>query len=405
MQSLLRPLQTQRIIAIDAFRAITFLVMIFVNELAGVSNISAWLKHMPADADAMSFPDIVFPAFLFIVGMSIPISINQRLQKGDHFLQLNQHIALRALGLIVMGLFMVNAESGYAAQQMSISIEVWSLLSYLGFAAIWGVYTFSSITLTYGVRLCGIVILLTLSLLYRSDSPSAVGNGMQIQWWGILGLIGWAYLFSCWIYQVCGGRQSKLLLAIVACTLVYLVLHSDVTWLQLTHGTLSLLPAIDAHFSHSAIVLCGILCSLIFFEEGRQKRPAQRFMIALLFAAGLIAVATMLRPYFKISKIAATPSWCFYSAAICMLVFGLLYWLIDIQQRKTWVTAIDAVAINPLVCYLLPFVIGACLHLVQLPSPVQLFTGLAGMTAAMLYTMMIVVLVAALNKANFKIKF
>ncbi|MFA9274935.1 MAG: hypothetical protein ACEQSE_08680 [Candidatus Aquirickettsiella gammari] len=40
--------------------------MIVVNELAGVMNISPWLKHMPTNADAMSFPDIVFPEFLSI---------------------------------------------------------------------------------------------------------------------------------------------------------------------------------------------------------------------------------------------------------------------------------------------------------------------------------------------------
>ncbi len=79
---MLKPINTlknQRVISIDAFRGITFLIMIIVNELASVSGISVWLKHMPADADAMSLPDIVFPAFLFIVGMSIPFGINHRI--------------------------------------------------------------------------------------------------------------------------------------------------------------------------------------------------------------------------------------------------------------------------------------------------------------------------------------
>ena len=60
-------LNNQRILSIDAFRGITILVMIFVNELAGIHDIPEWMKHMPADADAMSFVDVVFPAFLFIV--------------------------------------------------------------------------------------------------------------------------------------------------------------------------------------------------------------------------------------------------------------------------------------------------------------------------------------------------
>ena len=45
-------------------------MMVFVNDLAGVSDIPAWMKHVAADADSMTFVDVVFPAFLFIVGMA-----------------------------------------------------------------------------------------------------------------------------------------------------------------------------------------------------------------------------------------------------------------------------------------------------------------------------------------------
>ncbi|HRN54965.1 MAG TPA: DUF5009 domain-containing protein, partial [Agriterribacter sp.] len=106
-------LQPQRILSIDAFRGITILVMVFVNELAGVRDIPWWMKHVHADADAMTFVDVVFPAFLFIVGMSVPFALNNRIQKGDSFPRLQWHIVWRTLGLLVMGVFMVNGEGGY----------------------------------------------------------------------------------------------------------------------------------------------------------------------------------------------------------------------------------------------------------------------------------------------------
>lgn len=56
----------QRIISIDALRGITIFVMIFVNELASIQNVPQWMKHMPADADAMTFVDLVFPAFYLL---------------------------------------------------------------------------------------------------------------------------------------------------------------------------------------------------------------------------------------------------------------------------------------------------------------------------------------------------
>ncbi|HTN08206.1 DUF5009 domain-containing protein, partial [Agriterribacter sp.] len=105
-------LKPQRILSIDAFRGITILVMVFVNELAGIRDIPQWMKHVPADADAMTFVDVVFPAFLFIVGMSLPFAINNRVKKGDSFLQLQWHIVWRTLGLLVLGVFMVNGEGG-----------------------------------------------------------------------------------------------------------------------------------------------------------------------------------------------------------------------------------------------------------------------------------------------------
>ena len=62
----LNKLSTQRILSIDALRGITILVMIFVNELAGMRDIPQWMRHMPADVDAMSFVDVVFPGFLLL---------------------------------------------------------------------------------------------------------------------------------------------------------------------------------------------------------------------------------------------------------------------------------------------------------------------------------------------------
>ena len=133
-------LSNQRILSIDAFRGITILVMIFVNELAGVRDIPQWMKHMPADADAMSFVDVVFPAFLFIVGMSVPFAINNRLKKGDSIFQLQLHILFRTLGLLVLGVFLVNTEEGYNEQMMGMSINLWALLFLAAAIMVWKVY-------------------------------------------------------------------------------------------------------------------------------------------------------------------------------------------------------------------------------------------------------------------------
>src|SRR6266550_2078323 len=141
---MINKLTSLRVLSIDAFRGITILVMIFVNELAGVSGVPPWMKHMPADADAMTFVDVVFPAFLFIVGMSIPFALNYRLSKGDTPFQLFKHITSRTIGLLVLGVFMVNAEDGYNEEAMGMSIYLWSLLFYIAVILVWNVYTFKT---------------------------------------------------------------------------------------------------------------------------------------------------------------------------------------------------------------------------------------------------------------------
>jgi heparan-alpha-glucosaminide N-acetyltransferase len=83
----------ERIISIDVLRGLTILIMIFVNDVAGVTGIPAWMKHIePPEADGMTFVDVVFPAFLFIVGMSIPFALGKRLQNGESWLRMESQI-------------------------------------------------------------------------------------------------------------------------------------------------------------------------------------------------------------------------------------------------------------------------------------------------------------------------
>ena len=73
---------SQRLASIDVFRALTMLLMIFVNDLGTLTNIPLWLEHTRAEEDGMGLADTVFPAFLFIVGLSIPFAIGNRWAKG-----------------------------------------------------------------------------------------------------------------------------------------------------------------------------------------------------------------------------------------------------------------------------------------------------------------------------------
>ena len=394
-----QPNNRARILSIDAFRGITFFLMILVNELHGIANISPWLKHMPADANAMSFPDVIFPAFLFIVGMSIPFGLQTRIKRGDTTIQIILHVFMRAFALIIMGLFMVNAEAGFDESKMPISIAIWSLISYLAFSLLWGVYRFENAIWNHLGRLTGIVLLLVLAGIYRGNEES---GWMSVQWWGILGLIGWAYLIASLLFQLLGRRIVALSVAIIVCTIYYAICHSDLSKLN---SSVTWLLSQDAHAAHTTIVLTGLICSLIFFDTTTAQTTPMRFIKAMSFALALAGAGALLHLYFPMSKIYATPSWCFYSSAICAFSFSFLYFLIDLRRLQSWTSYFEPAAVNPLVCYLIPFVIDAIYRILGWQSPLHWFTGYAGILVCVLYSLFILQIVAALNRINFKLRF
>src|SRR5260370_3382655 len=101
-----------RIASIDIFRGLTMILMIFVNELAEIKGLPWWSYHAPAQINVMTYVDMVFPAFLFILGMTIPIALERRLLRSSSMPQICLHVILRTIALIALGLLLANAEKG-----------------------------------------------------------------------------------------------------------------------------------------------------------------------------------------------------------------------------------------------------------------------------------------------------
>src|SRR2546422_7882163 len=117
---------SSRITSIDALRGFVMFTMIFVNDIAGVSNdiVPAWMRHFHGKS-GMTFVDLVFPAFLFIVGMSLPLGLGRRLQRGESLPKIILHIMSRTLALLLIGIMMVNESPDSAA--MGWSATLWSV--------------------------------------------------------------------------------------------------------------------------------------------------------------------------------------------------------------------------------------------------------------------------------------
>ena len=59
------------------------LLMVFVDNLDFVKGLPWWTYHLPRQANGLTYVDMVFPAFLFVMGMSIPLAVERRTEVGE----------------------------------------------------------------------------------------------------------------------------------------------------------------------------------------------------------------------------------------------------------------------------------------------------------------------------------
>lgn len=400
-------LTTGRVLSIDVFRGITIFVMVFVNELSSIRDIPWWMKHLPASTDGMTFVDLVFPAFLFIVGMSLPFAMQARARKGETMRQQIQHLLIRSIGLVVIGVMMVSTIGGYDAALMPISMPVWTLLMYLAVLLVWSQYPRHA---TAWVRMAaqgvGVLMLIVLAAIFRAPE----GGLISPQWWGILGLIGWAYLLAGLVYlasrRVSHVRQQLLLLTVA--TMLFLLLF---TWLATQAApagsvepfTLLQRWAIENNtHTHSAIVLGGVMLSVLCYHPAL---AAQRMRNVIVFSAllGLLAFASW--QWFPISKIWATPSWALMSAFCCTLLFALVFVVVDVLKVQRWCALFAPAAANPLLAYILPYMLGAAAAIAGWHIRPDAFdSGLAGIVWSLVFACVIVLFTAGLTRLGLKLK-
>src|SRR5436190_23735920 len=126
---------SSRVLSLDVYRGLVIVVMTFVNYLSPVKEIPAWAKHWPENLEGFTFVDVVFPAFLFIVGVAIPFALQRRLDRGDSVAALVGKILMRSAALVFLGVLSVNAHE-YAPEAM-LPKALWIFLTMFCAVAVW----------------------------------------------------------------------------------------------------------------------------------------------------------------------------------------------------------------------------------------------------------------------------
>lgn len=393
------PAAPLRISSIDILRALTMVLMIFVNDLWSLKDIPGWLEHTAAAEDGMGLADVVFPAFLFIVGMSAPLAIAARRKKGDNNQKIFLHILERGAALLVMGLFLVNGES-LNAEATGINRWLWNVLSCLSFIALWNAWPKDTNPWVKRIlKTAAIGVLLVLAFICRS------GSGDQIQrfathWWGILGLIGWAYMVGAILVML---AEKKIVVLWVFWALfvgICIASHAGLLDNRIIQTLISPLGS----GGHVALVVGGAITTTIFFHYHQLNQQAKMMGILLGIAAAMLALGFALRPYWGISKIRVTPSWILICSGITIVTFVLVNWIADQKGKARWFDFIKPAGTNTLLCYLIPYFVYAIAKATGLSLPDVLLTGAVGLLKSLAFALLIVGIGGLLGKLGVKLK-
>lgn len=340
-----------RIVSIDVFRGLTMAVMIFVNALFDVHGLPWWTYHAPARVDVMTYVDMVFPFFLFAVGLSLPFAIDRRLSRNPSQPDLWLHILLRSVSLVILGLILANAAKADRGQ-VGIKGSLWALLGLLLASLFLLDYRPFKRLQPYSrvLQILGVIGVAVLFAVYRRTTRSGHEAWIDFSYPEILGLIGFSYFSSALLYIP--TRRWKWASAFWFVSLL--------TFCALTTARIIVLPEWASLYlwpfgngSSACIVMAGVVTTCFFREKADAISPRRSILYAWVFGCLSLAVGWMLIPL-GISKIRATPTWCLWSIGAAAIGFAVLYWICDVRQWRRWAGPFQPAGSNTLTTYLLP---------------------------------------------------
>ena len=311
---------SQRLVSLDAFRGLTIAAMILVNNPGSWGAVYPPLAH--AQWHGWTPTDLIFPFFLFIVGVSMTFSFAKRLEASDRS-HLYRQVFRRAGIIYGLGLLL----SAFP------DFDIGNL-RYVGvLPRIAVVYLLTS--------------LIVLNLPRRAQVW--VFTGILLVYWALMKLVpvpGFGAGVLTPEGNLAGWIDSVLLPG---------RLYQG-TWDP--EGLLSTLPAI-------ATALSGVFTGY-WLQSGRGRAEIARGM---LVAGGLAVVAGLLwSPWFPINKNLWTSSYVLFSSGAALVCLATCYWLIDFKGYRRWAQPAVVLGVNAIAVFVLSGLVTRLLIRIHVPA-------------------------------------
>jgi predicted acyltransferase len=314
--------------------------------------------------------------------------------------------------LLFIGILMVNDESP-GPSMSGLSPATWATLMFLS-----AMLAFCSISpplagaraqpwLDRAIRGLGLAGMVALASMFRGDKGQRIITlsplAIHTEWYGILGLIGWAYLVGSVVYLT--FRDNAL--ALLGCVVLLLGFYpADQTglfnnfWLGRYVGIGGTLGA------QPSITVAGLLLASILVP-GEKSSRARTVRFTVLFVLGFAAAALLLAGLYGINKNEATPSWCLWACAITGALWLILHGVCDRAPAPRLAKILSVAGQNVLLAYLISEMLPSALELLHLGDAYDalaggnLFTAIARSAGC---AVVILCVTAGLNRAGFRLK-
>lgn len=347
---------SSRVLSLDVFRGLVIVVMTFVNYLSPVKEIPAWAKHWPENLEGYTFVDVVFPAFLFIVGVAIPFALQRRLDRGDSVAALVGKILGRSAALVFLGVLSVNAHE-YAPEAV-LSKAVWIFLTMVCAVAVWVSAPVDASAVRrkmhLAARVIGVAGIVALLIVFRGHDDEGHLIWLQHSYWGMLGMIGYAYLVASlvWLWL---RYNSVAIVGVIALLIAWFIgdKHGVLSWIGQPVRELWNVGFVFG--TNAATVLMGVLVGN--FLKDKSLTPSDRARWMLWLGVGLYVAGTLIRPLHGINKSAHTDAYALVTGGISCVLFAVVYWAMDVRGWITNVPLLVAFGQNALLAYILPDIV------------------------------------------------
>ncbi len=318
-----------RLLALDVFRGITITGMILVNNPGSWSHIYAPFRH--AKWHGWTPTDLIFPFFIFIVGIAICLSMGKHVASDKPNGKIINNSALRMLKLLLLGWFLALFFYQFGNIHFNWIEDRLFEIRYLGVLQRIGIVYFCSVLIfLYSspktITLWAIMLMLIYYALMQFMSyGDGAGNSYQGLW-----LEG--NNFSAWLDHNLLGTSH--------------VYSQTSPFVSDPEGLLSTLPAISS-------CLSGILVGNYLQQSKKQSRPLLS-QVKLLLIVGILAVifGQALSLWLPINKSLWTPSYVFLSSGLACLVLAVCIYFIDIKHYRSWSAPFVVFGANAIAFYM-----------------------------------------------------